>query len=84
MACLVVGIGVGVSVGMSLTPPIGIIHRPVVVHLCPQIIVCPLCLMVQPSLVNVTSQPCIAEVDNGDERVQCEIWQDVRMARLVG
>jgi hypothetical protein len=37
----------------------GIIHNPVFVHLCAQIIVFPRCLMVHPILVNVTSHPAL-------------------------
>ena len=70
MMCSVVGFGVGASVGTLFNPPSGIIHRPVVVHLCPQIIVRPLCLMVQPSFVNVTSHPALQRLTT--EMRECE------------
>ena len=59
MTCVVGGIGVGVSVCLSADPLSGIIYRPVLVHLCPQIMVRPLCLMVHPSFVNVISHPAL-------------------------
>ena len=53
----VVGLSVGGARHVLLLS--GIIHRPVVVHLCPQTIIFPLCLIVHPILVKMTSHPAL-------------------------
>ena len=62
----ITGMGIGGSVGVSVggvscvfLSLMGIIHRPVLVHLCPQMIALPLYLMVQPILLKVTSHPAL-------------------------
>ena len=66
---------VGVSVGSArcaLLSLSGIIHRPVVVHLCPQMIVFPLYVIVHPTLEKVTSHPalhrCTTEMSECDAK----------------
>lgn len=54
----------------------GIIHRPVVVHFLPQMIVFPLYLMVQPILLMVTSHPALQRVT-----MEMREWED-RLGRM--
>jgi hypothetical protein len=66
------GGSVGVSVGgarfvLSLR---GIIHRPVLVHLCPQMTVFPLYLIVQPILLKMTLHPALQRLTT--EMSECD------------
>ena len=68
-----VGISPGVFVGdvrLVCVLLSGIIHSPVFVHLCAQIIVFPRCLMVHPILVKVTSHPALQRLTT--DRSECD------------
>ncbi len=70
-----VGVGMspgvfGDNVGPTSVLLSGIIHSPVLVHLCAHMIVFPRCVMVHPILVNVTSHPALQRLTT--ESSECD------------